>query len=157
MDQKKRGLFKKYNVSRTDKKPLKGGCIVLEFGSKNAAHAVLQFADSVEVDGYGKLAADLRLKMDCFHPNAELERHKKARAQQEINDGLRKEIAYMAKAFDLELKRLDALLAKSHELNGRLLHQLDRADMQPLPTRVWQAENVLKNNYAEAPAKKVAF
>jgi len=56
---KEEGLKHKYNVERTDGKSL-GSCIVLEIDDPNAWPALRVWADTVEADGYEKLAEDVR-------------------------------------------------------------------------------------------------
>jgi len=59
------GLYEKYEVRRRDGRPLKGGmCIVLELGDPNAWPALRTWANTVEADGYGDLAADVRAAVD---------------------------------------------------------------------------------------------
>lgn len=66
MSDKNTGLIEKYIVERLDGKPLKGGCIVLEFGDPNAWAAIDVWAATVDNAGYAALAADVRRLVD-FH------------------------------------------------------------------------------------------
>lgn len=67
MSDKEKGLYQKYIVERTDGKPIKGGCLVLEFGDKNAASAINEFAKTLRADGYEKLADDIEQRhADCW-------------------------------------------------------------------------------------------
>ena len=64
------GLEKRYNVHRVDGKPIKCGCIVLEFDDSKAQPALLVWADSMEAAGYATVAADVRAAVDdanLFH------------------------------------------------------------------------------------------
>lgn len=61
---KNEGLKQKYIVTRVDGRPLKGGCIVLEFGDTNSRPAILQFASTVRANGYSKLADDLEAEIE---------------------------------------------------------------------------------------------
>ena len=58
-DSKSVGLYEKYRVDRVDGKPL-GRCIVLELKDPNSWNALLEWADSVAIDGYENLAEDVR-------------------------------------------------------------------------------------------------
>lgn len=59
------GLIEQYRVERLDGKPLKGGCIVLEFGDPNAWPAIKVWANTVEADGYGALATDVLTRLNA--------------------------------------------------------------------------------------------
>ncbi len=60
LNEKSKGLYGKYCVSRIDGKPLKGDyCIVLEIDDPNTWGAIAQFAIDVKKDGYDKLSEDL--------------------------------------------------------------------------------------------------
>jgi len=63
MSDKEKGLYDKYIVQRTDGKPIKGGCIVLEFDDENAWAALNQYAFTVQDAGYEKLADDIHDKL----------------------------------------------------------------------------------------------
>ncbi len=65
MNDRQQGLVEKYRVERRDGKPLKGGCIVLEFGDPTAWPAIKTWANTVEADGYSVLAADVRARLDA--------------------------------------------------------------------------------------------
>lgn len=60
---KNKGLVKKYNVERTDGKPIKHGCIVLEFGDEIAHKAIEQWAISMRDAGYSKVYLDVTDKL----------------------------------------------------------------------------------------------
>lgn len=59
MSGKRQGLFHKYNVTRVDGKPIKGGCIVLEWDDPNALVAIAAFARRVSRYGYPFLGLEL--------------------------------------------------------------------------------------------------
>ncbi|MFW5497733.1 MULTISPECIES: hypothetical protein [unclassified Maridesulfovibrio] len=63
MSDKEKGLYDKYIVQRTDGKPIKGGCIVLEFDDPNAWAAINQYAFTVQAAGYEKLAGNIHDKL----------------------------------------------------------------------------------------------
>lgn len=56
-DSKTRGLYRKYNVERTDGKPVKEA-IVLEFDDPSARVGIRAWVEAVRQDGYGELAED---------------------------------------------------------------------------------------------------
>lgn len=64
-DDRVRGLYNKYQVTRCDGKPLKGGCIVLEWGDPNAREGIQAFADALSTDDRypTRLTCDLREKL----------------------------------------------------------------------------------------------
>ena len=62
-DNRERGLYGKYRVERMDGQEL-GRCLVLELKDPNTWDAALAFANSVEDDGYGPLASDVRSWVD---------------------------------------------------------------------------------------------
>lgn len=64
MSSKEIGLIEKYNVTRTDGKPIKRGCIVLEFDDPNAWLAIRVFADKVKRQGYTALWRDITNHLD---------------------------------------------------------------------------------------------
>lgn len=137
MNTRQRGLFKKYNVSRTDKKPIKGGCIVLEFGSRNTADAILQFADSVESDGYGPLAADLRARLGFQKPTAQQDFHDRRMTPVRLANQLRKQLDEAEARHAAEYKRLKVLLVEAQHMLGRATQQLFRAGLAPTSTEGW--------------------
>lgn len=63
-----RGLESKYHVARVDGRPLKGGCIVLEFGDERAAPALRLWADSMAREGLFQLAAEVRARISSREP-----------------------------------------------------------------------------------------
>ena len=63
-DSKERGLYEKYRVERVDGKPLKGGCVVLEWGDKSARLGIREFSAAVKASGYKKLSKDLDKRLD---------------------------------------------------------------------------------------------
>lgn len=65
-DDRKKGLYGKYQVERNDGKPLKDGCIVLEWGDPNARKGIAAFAQAVRDDGYTALAEDLERKLEEY-------------------------------------------------------------------------------------------
>ena len=64
---REKGLYGKYRVTRTDGKPLKGGCIVLEWGDPNARKGIAAFARAVRNDGYHALANDLEARLADYN------------------------------------------------------------------------------------------
>ena len=67
MSDKEKGFYDKYIVQRTDGKPIKGGCIVLEFGDKRAWSAIQEFSDNCRNDGFEALADDIEQRLeDCW-------------------------------------------------------------------------------------------
>jgi hypothetical protein len=64
--EKDRGL--KYHVERVDGQPLKGGCVVLEFGDERAAPALRLWADSMAREGLFQLAAEVRARIGSREP-----------------------------------------------------------------------------------------
>jgi len=58
-DSRSVGLYEKYRVDRVDGHPI-GRCIVLELADPNSWNALLEWADSVAIDGYEILAEDVR-------------------------------------------------------------------------------------------------
>lgn len=71
MSDKSYGLIQKYRVERHDGEPLKGGCIVLEFGDPNSWAAIDTWAKTVDNAGYHALAADVRRRVDEARATAE--------------------------------------------------------------------------------------
>lgn len=59
LPKRERGLYGKYRVERVDGKGI-DRCIVLELHDPNSWDALLTWANTVEVDGYVQLAADVR-------------------------------------------------------------------------------------------------
>lgn len=59
---KEKGLYKKYNVSRTDGKPV-GDCIVLEFEDSVARDGIAAWADSLRRQGYKQLSIEVWHKL----------------------------------------------------------------------------------------------
>lgn len=58
---KDKGLYKKYNVTRVDGKPIKGGnCIVMEFGDPIARVAIKAWTKELDKNGYHDLAYETR-------------------------------------------------------------------------------------------------
>lgn len=66
LDDKETGLYDKYKVERVDGKPLKGGCIVLEWGDPLARPGIRAFADAVGAAGYHDLARDLYNTLEAW-------------------------------------------------------------------------------------------
>lgn len=62
-DDKEKGLYNKYNVTRTDGKPV-GECIVLEMDDPYTWLAIRVFADRMKACGYNKLYKDLTAKLN---------------------------------------------------------------------------------------------
>jgi hypothetical protein len=62
---KDEGLQHRYDVTRVDKKPITLGCVVLEFSDERAWPALLKWADTMEADGYAKLAQDVRRNVEA--------------------------------------------------------------------------------------------
>lgn len=58
-DDKKTGLYRKYNVTRTDGKPIVGECFVLQVSDPNTHPALLTWAKTVRLAGYWELANDV--------------------------------------------------------------------------------------------------
>lgn len=65
-DNRDKGPFKKYLVERTDGKPIKNGCIVLEWDDPNAREGIKAFAVAVRKDGYGSFADFLDQKLSTY-------------------------------------------------------------------------------------------
>lgn len=63
---RQKGLMQKYKVDRRDGKPIKDGCIVLEWSDPNARAGISAFAKAVRQDGYDKLADDLEAKLATY-------------------------------------------------------------------------------------------
>lgn len=63
MDDKEKGLYKKYNVSRVDGKPM-GWCFVLEEKDPRAIPALEAYAISAREVGYQKLYDDLKIVIE---------------------------------------------------------------------------------------------
>ena len=61
---KKRGLFEKYCVIRTDGKPIKEGCIVLQWGDENAHVGIKAYSEQVRKEGYTALADNLDRRLE---------------------------------------------------------------------------------------------
>lgn len=66
MSDKNKGILKIYNVERIDGKPIKDGCIVLEFDDPNAREGIEDFAAKVYREGYKEFAADLWAKLKRY-------------------------------------------------------------------------------------------
>ena len=72
-----RGLVDKYQVHRSDGKPLKGGgAIVLEVGDPKTWPAIAKLADSVEAAGNATFASELRAMLDSMGALRSLERYR---------------------------------------------------------------------------------
>lgn len=59
MKDKQKGFYAKYNVERTDGKPV-GACMVLEFKDRRARVALNVFREEVKKEGYNALADDIK-------------------------------------------------------------------------------------------------
>lgn len=66
MGDRSTGLIHKYDVQRTDGKPIEYGCIVLEWDDPNARKGIKAFAEAVRADGYTSLADDLDRTLDAW-------------------------------------------------------------------------------------------
>jgi len=68
MDNKEEGLYAdKYSVLRLDGKPIKDGCIVLEWDDKLARQGIKAFASAVTSAGYLKLGNDLKSRLRDYN------------------------------------------------------------------------------------------
>ncbi|MEQ9223855.1 MAG: hypothetical protein RJQ08_11040 [Salinisphaeraceae bacterium] len=65
---REQGLIENYRVERVDGKPV-GPCIVLEMSDPNSGPAIRAWADTVEADGYHRLADDVRKTLSVSGPN----------------------------------------------------------------------------------------
>lgn len=66
MGDRNTGLIHKYDVRRTDGKPITHGCIVLEWDDPNARKGIKAFSEAVRADGYESLADDLDRTLDAW-------------------------------------------------------------------------------------------
>lgn len=65
-DDRNEGLKEKYRVDRVDGKPIKDGCIVLEWSDPNARKGIAAFAKAVREDGYVRLADELEERLASY-------------------------------------------------------------------------------------------
>ena len=87
MNNKKKGLFDKYNVTRTDGRPIKA-CIVLEFTDKHARNSIVHWANHMFDNGYHELFKDVMKKITEIPPVLRKPRAKKQKeAQLNIDHG----------------------------------------------------------------------
>lgn len=68
MSDKERGLYNKYNVSRTDGKPITGCAIVLEVGDPIARPAILRWAEEMRRAGYKQVWFDTVTELAETYP-----------------------------------------------------------------------------------------
>lgn len=62
---REKGLYTKYNVSRVDGRPMQDA-IVLEFKDPNARAGIKAFSEAVRADGYNHLADDIDLRLEEY-------------------------------------------------------------------------------------------